>query len=704
MGRRIVGLAMLGVQAAQLWRTMGYLPVAMLAIAIALLGCWPRLHVDWGKRKRHIAIAITGAAYFGWWWLDLQHMESRSAEFGNNMALAAALGLMMVQALHYFWRHSHGLPGHYPFLGGLALAFACDRYQADMSELAITFSLAMTFGLLMGLFYAVGGREKDPTTASHRAYRYVLLGLCLLLSFALASGTAWVIGRGERIAGQWLANRSFLQGQLVLGNRPSARLSSMTDIKGANFDQIALQIEAESSPGYLRGQVYSQYEHNAWNVTAKWASPPPLASGPDGYVPQWRGEQLYPVRPGATQLDATMIVYPELAIDRALFMPLSTGWVGHTRGAVQVSGTHVAQSAQALQGNPYQILTASAVPTAPLDDTTRKALLELPPELAPRLRSLAATICGDQSTVAGKANAITQYFTGHYDYALGIQVPAGTDPMTYFLFSEPLPDAHCEFFATGAALLLRAAGVPARYVTGVGVWEQHPFANYWVARNRDAHAWVEAWDPESGWFIVEATPAGGLPEAQTGHGNQRIRDFWSMVKLQVRQMVAALQNGAWTAALGATRDILLGLLAFLRASWRILLAIAAVGLLLWGARRRHRRRAVPREVHAQQQYMDAQLSRMDRWIWKRYRQGRGPHVTLHAFARSLETSLPESERGGAIAHWYRQWAETRYQASLDEEDIARLNVDLDRVCSKKSIREHSGDTEKGRWDEPERRR
>ena len=75
--------------------------------------------------------------------------------------------------------------------------------------------------------------------------------------------------------------------------------------------------------------------------------------------------------------------------------------------------------------------------------------------------------------------------------------------------------AHCEFFATAAALLLRRGGIPSRYVTGFVVPERNEYADCWIVRNRYAHAWVQAWTAEKGWFVVEATPAGGVPESES---------------------------------------------------------------------------------------------------------------------------------------------------------------------------------------------
>ncbi len=72
-------------------------------------------------------------------------------------------------------------------------------------------------------------------------------------------------------------------------------------------------------------------------------------------------------------------------------------------------------------------------------------------------------------------------------------------------FLEDSDTGYCVHFATAATVLLRAAGIPARYVTGYAV---NTVADEEVTvYELDAHAWVEYWDAFTGWHILDATPA-----------------------------------------------------------------------------------------------------------------------------------------------------------------------------------------------------
>lgn len=78
-----------------------------------------------------------------------------------------------------------------------------------------------------------------------------------------------------------------------------------------------------------------------------------------------------------------------------------------------------------------------------------------------------------------------------------------TDFVRWFL--ESGETGYCVHFASAATVLLKAAGIPARYVSGYVAYVQDGMTA--VVRGKDAHAWVEYWLPGYGWTILEATPA-----------------------------------------------------------------------------------------------------------------------------------------------------------------------------------------------------
>ena len=132
--------------------------------------------------------------------------------------------------------------------------------------------------------------------------------------------------------------------------------------------------------------------------------------------------------------------------------------------------------------------------------------------LSPAARALAAkAVAGHTATEFDIVTALTAYLQANYRYSLKLgHVPAGRDPVDWFLFDAKI--GYCEQFATAATLMLRSLGVPARLATGYSTGDYDPVLNQSIVRERDAHAWVEAWFPNDGWVPVDPSPGFvGLP-------------------------------------------------------------------------------------------------------------------------------------------------------------------------------------------------
>jgi hypothetical protein len=83
-----------------------------------------------------------------------------------------------------------------------------------------------------------------------------------------------------------------------------------------------------------------------------------------------------------------------------------------------------------------------------------------------------------------------------------------SDPVVRWIQEED--GGHCEYFSAALVLLCRAAGVPARIVTGFHGGSWNGFENHFMVKNADAHAWVEVFDGEKYWVRVDPTPGGNL--------------------------------------------------------------------------------------------------------------------------------------------------------------------------------------------------
>ena len=86
---------------------------------------------------------------------------------------------------------------------------------------------------------------------------------------------------------------------------------------------------------------------------------------------------------------------------------------------------------------------------------------------------------------------------------------------------------HCEYFASATVLLLRAAGVPARYAVGYSVQEWSRLERRWIVRARHGHSWALAY-VDGAWRDVDTTPS-IWADAERDEGSifESFRDLWS---------------------------------------------------------------------------------------------------------------------------------------------------------------------------------
>ena len=127
------------------------------------------------------------------------------------------------------------------------------------------------------------------------------------------------------------------------------------------------------------------------------------------------------------------------------------------------------------------------------------------------IRDLAAEVAG-QGPVAERVRRIETFLSGSFDYTLDFVGRRSGAPIDDFLFRYR--SGHCEYFASAMVLMLRTQGIPARFVTGFLGAEFNPLEGYYIVRQSNAHAWVEAYVPEVGWQTFDPTPPAGRPGLQ----------------------------------------------------------------------------------------------------------------------------------------------------------------------------------------------
>ncbi len=140
----------------------------------------------------------------------------------------------------------------------------------------------------------------------------------------------------------------------------------------------------------------------------------------------------------------------------------------------------------------------------------REAYLQLP-ALSRRLRGLAGELAAGATTPYEVARRVEAYLAGNLRYSLDLRRESDLDPLDDFLFGRKT--GNCEYFAASMAILLRAAGIPARVVNGFQRGEWNEVGKFFAVRQRDAHSWVEVFFPGTGWVTFDPSPRASF-EAQ----------------------------------------------------------------------------------------------------------------------------------------------------------------------------------------------
>ncbi len=182
------------------------------------------------------------------------------------------------------------------------------------------------------------------------------------------------------------------------------------------------------------------------------------------------------------------------ALDLPLFAPEGTRL---DDDQVIVAGRSVTQPRE------YHLRSDVDAHAAPsLDRRERLRMLRLPAGYGTQARALAQRWREQAKDDRDVVQAALAMFRGSFTYTLSPPLLA-RDSVDDFLFGSQ--QGFCEHYASAFVFLMRAAGIPARVVTGYqgGWWS----GSYLLVRQSDAHAWAEVWREGTGWQRVDPTAA-----------------------------------------------------------------------------------------------------------------------------------------------------------------------------------------------------
>ncbi|MEX0703815.1 MAG: transglutaminase-like domain-containing protein [Planctomycetales bacterium] len=636
-----------------------------LGIALAgLAGALFPLRLEISRRGAFRLVVLLALAFLVKATVFPHEFPPGAAFFGTPVTHAIAQFFLMWQTGWFFVaRPRDRLPLVFPMLGAIGLICMANVVVDPLRRDALQ-GIVIGYVLSTGLFFAAGRRTVAEGRRRSAARAAAMCGIA-----GLVGSTSWVGGHAldhfendiELLINRFLM--SFSASNSSVGHSGTAELGSVAFHKGDGGERVALRVVADGPPGYLRGRAFDYYSRSAWRVMSPQQRLDGRPAAPPGLPAVQPGMRLFSLRPPAARELRIIEVWPDGGDKDAVFAPLGTAHVQAPTETLSVNGHEVFERAEPVRLSSYVSIGPPPREPGLASEEPSPELVMLPPryELRPDnpVAKLAEALFVGTDDPAEKIRRVEAWFHDNYEYDLGIHPPGDRDAVDWFLLERP--PAHCEYFACGAALLLRLGGVPCRYVTGFVVHERNESGGYWIARDRDAHAWVEAWVPDRGWVIVEATPGDGVPAEAAPS------DRWS----RFRETIEGRARIVWTRL---TRG---GLQAAVEQLWnsfvempRVLMSFAAVGVMWLAIRFRGRRKEQPRRDPRLRALQRLRL-RVDARL-RRAAFVRRPEETLHHFADRILAADGTDQSLRAAAEWYRRYSAVRYRGTIAPAAIAAL--------------------------------
>ena len=366
---------------------------------------------------------------------------------------------------------------------GFALFAPFATFLLDQGPLALVLGLVAAIAVLLALMRLSDLESADAGERPAVRAQLLAIGRLLAVGLPLALAAFWLFPRlGTPLWG--VPERALARPGLSDTMRPGEWVDLMSDDSPA----LRAQFFGATPPVtqmYWRGPVLWDFDGREWSQPG-WFRALPAADAEPGPV-RWD----YRIELEPTEQRYLVALDLPLAAPEGARLSLDHG-LGVRRPLTSLSRWR-------LQSAPPQRYEPELRPTL------RRVALALPEGFNPRTRALAQQwrreAGNDDAAIVQRA---TDWIRSDFAYTLGTPL-LGRHSVDEFLFDEQA--GFCEHFSSSFVVLMRAAGIPARVVTGYTGGYYNRFGDYWIVRRMDAHAWAEVWLDGPGWVRMDPTAA-----------------------------------------------------------------------------------------------------------------------------------------------------------------------------------------------------
>jgi len=300
----------------------------------------------------------------------------------------------------------------------------------------------------------------------------------------------------------------------------------------------------------------------------------------------------------------------------------------------------------------YSVFSYLDMPLSPdISEQQKLDNLQFPPSSNPRL--------------VAKANELRRLYDNDLELIQAILSAFNKEPYRYTLRPPLLSNnsldefyfdtqaGFCEHYASAFTFLMRAAGIPARMVTGYMGAEYNPNANYYSVYQRDAHAWSEVWLEGSGWLKVDPTAMINPERIERGFSSDLLQElslysdnYLSLIRYKefgwvndIRLQLQAIdyQWTRWVIGYSAQKQInLLAKILAIFSIWKIVVGIVILVIVVFYiVHRKYKTKTTNKQYDLHQSYYLQALS-----LLARKNMIKSNMLTAEKFALDVAEKLP----------------------------------------------------------------
>lgn len=377
---------------------------------------------------------------------------------------------------------------------------------ATLSSLFLTGLPALAFLLCCGVFamvclLAVSDHEHVLNVAQlcRTTFGISLLALpiaiVLFVTVPRLQGPLWDIGLAIGLPIELAID----QDAKDIGLKGSLKAGQISRIKRSDAPVLVAEFEGPvpyKSRLYWRGPVFSDYDGEGWNLPENWNN---------------RNRLLKGALRGQTAVERMVTQRADRVHYAARVSPHGGRWLY----ALDLPS---GQTPEAFISGEYQLLGIRKISREfkydvdawleyrggrPLTTEERIRYLSYPAESNPQLRAYGRELDANYADSESILHQLrTRLVTGGYQLSPTTDIKSSRHNLDQFFFDRK--EGTIEHLASSAALLLRAAGIPTRLVTGYRGGSLIALTNFIVVKQEHAHVWVEAWVDKTGWQRIEA--------------------------------------------------------------------------------------------------------------------------------------------------------------------------------------------------------